>query len=282
MAKHLFNYARFVELKQKSKKSFDDNKALGDLTKEIIVQGLYRFGFLDKQRIKILVLEDKAKSEGALYRHLSTLTKHGFIKQQPAPTTVAGSVFVLTRKAFKHYGYLDLDESGYVFSRNKNGADGVSAEHKLGTFAGIISILRDAPNATFLTEREIRQYRDREHYLSKLKRIPDGIVYDHNSVFLVEFEYSEKNRKDRKEALIKSAMDAEYLKRMLPNKDQIICRWNFKTFSMGNVYVKTFTEMSENGVLVDSYGRLRERGIRQGINYFEYHPDPELFEFCQN
>ncbi|WP_373017594.1 hypothetical protein [Thiomicrorhabdus sp.] len=258
------SYTPFIELKQNIDRSFEDNQLLGQLTKTTVVEALFLFGFLDKPAIMLLLDQDD-RNQGSFYRIVKSLLDEKVIKKIPSQYTKEKFVYALKPRAFTYY--LDSKwKDEYQFNKNKMGL-GVSATHRLSISKTCINILKNYPNARIFTERLIRQMHKAGRI--ELMRIPDALLIDGEDYFFLEFEFSSKNRKDRREALIKADMNCNIANERYPNA-HVMTYWYVNSASMWRLYEEEIEYLSSHGVEISSKGRLAERGRFANQDYFGY------------
>jgi hypothetical protein len=264
-------YAEFLTLKNKPNRSFEENQKLGELTIEVALRALFRFQFLDKNTL-MFFLQQSDKNQGSFYRLMKTLMDRKWVRKVDAPYLQSKHVYMLRRKAFEYYlpaNYAD----DYVFNKSKIGL-GVSSSHKLFIARMIISLLIKEPESKFQTEREIRY----EIKLGRLKlyRVPDAIFYGYESITLLEFEFSEKNRLDRLEALVKAELNVYRFSEKYEDWPVSIV-WGFVNKTLKKRYENEVEKYSERALRIDGYGNSIER--HNPTDYFDFTLDRENHEF---
>lgn len=261
---NLPSYDAFLELKKREYRSFEENKHLGTLTKQTVIQALYLFIFLDKKRLMNL-LDQEPKNQGSFYRIIKTLLAEKVIKTVPSLYTESKQVYALKPKAFRTYLEPDLIEN-YQFNQNKMGL-GVSATHNLKVRSVCIAFLQNNPSARIITEKRIRVLIKTGQM--NLYRIPDAIFVDDGLYFFIEFEFSNKNRKDRREALIKADMNCRAYQEKYPDAE-ITTIWYLNTPGMLKLFEEEIFHLVHYKTEVTRRGRLAERGISPHLQYQMY------------
>lgn len=255
----LLNYDEYLDLQTCPNKSFEDNQEQGFLAKQVICHALYRFKFLDKTVLMNLLNFNKS-NEGGFYRIIQKLKKERCIKTVESKYTQAKSVYALKPNAFRTY-LTDLDNvnpSFYPRSNAKLGL-GVRATHHLTIANHVIKIVKNTylqkeymPD--FLNEREIRANAD------FFPRTPDALInLGENETYLLEYEFSEKNKADRRRALVNADRNVDSLIDTEYEPDyEVETYWILKNQTMKSLYDREIDYLVRNGIEITENGIHKE------------------------
>lgn len=261
---NLPSYEEYLELKNNPDRSYEENQFFGTLTKRVIVEALQLFGFLDKPSLMFLLGQNN-KNQGSFYRTVKILIDEQIIKKIPSEYTKSKNVYVLKPKAFRTF--LDADiQQNYQFNKNKMGL-GVMATHNLQAHKSCIQFLAVYPAARILTEKRIRALNKAGRL--QLFRIPDAIIIHEEVYYFVEFEFSTKNRKDRREAIIKADMNCQVAREKYPEAD-ILTIWFLNSPSMLRLFEDEIFNLVHYKTEVSSKGGLAERAVLPYLKYKMY------------
>ncbi|GAB6069898.1 hypothetical protein JCM30760_09950 [Thiomicrorhabdus hydrogeniphila] len=253
----LLNYDEYLDLQTKQTKTFNENQRQGFLAKQLVCDSIFRFKFLDKPVLMTLLNFDKSNN-GGFYRIMKNLQKENVVKALESKYTTSKTVYALKPKAFRTY-LKNKEPFFYPKSNDKLGI-GVKATHNLTTANMMIRMTRNTylkyqylPN--FVTERELRATAD------YLPRMPDGFInISENDSYFIEYEFSEKNRRDRINALVNADRNVSYLLDDKYESEEYTVEtiWYVKNQRMKNLYEREIKQLAYNGINVLNFDNILE------------------------